>query len=492
LSEPGAETLRHHGSVTSTLAAPPAAAARTADLFTPKLRGLTIGLISTITLVALESLAIGTVMPIVADELGNRELYGWVYTAFFLGNLLGVVLAGGALDRMPLHRPFAAGLVLFGAGLLIGGLAPSMPILVLARFIQGLGGGAVGPTAYVAIGRVLPENLQPRMFAMLSTAWVVPGIIGPSIAAVVGELFGWRWVFLGLIPFLVVAGGLAVTALRRVNAPMPEAEHEAAHATIRRLPNALLATGGAGLLVAGLTAELLPLLIGGVLIGGGLLLPAYRHLTPPGTLSLRFGVPAAILLRGAMTFAFFSGDAFIPLLLQTWRGTPAVLTGIVFTVTTVAWTGGTWFQARRIERVGPRRFLATGFGLIAIGALLTIFVVLPSVPPELAVVTWLGPGIGMGFMYSAVTLVVLRGSVAAEQGAASASLQLSDILGTALGTGVAGAIAAAGERAGGNGLGIALAGVFTVSLVSALLGLVGTRRIGGFSSTRNAVPAAVD
>jgi hypothetical protein len=87
---------------------------------------------------------------------------------------------------------------------------------------------------------------------------------------------------------------------------------------------------------------------------------------------------------------------------------------------------------------------------------------------------------------------VLRGSVAAEQGAASASLQLSDILGTALGTGVAGAIAAAGERAGGNGLGIALAGVFTVSLVSALLGLVGTRRIGGFSSTRNAVPAAVD
>ena len=169
-----------------------------------------------------------------------------------------------------------------------------------------------------------------------------------------------------------------------------------------------------------------------------------------------------------------------------------MLTGIVFTVTTVAWTGGTWFQARRIDRVGPQRFTAMGFGLIAMGALLTIFVVLPAVPPELAVVTWLGPGIGMGFMYSAVTLVVLRGSVAAEQGAASASLQLSDILGTALGTGVAGAIAAAGERAGGNGLGVALAGVFTVSLVSALLGLVGSRRIGAFSSARNPVPAAVD
>src|SRR3954469_9268676 len=129
---------------------------------------------------------------------------------------MGTVLAGGALDRMPLHRPFTIGLALFGAGLLIGGLAPSMPVLIAARFIQGLGGGTTAPTAYVAIGRVLPAPLQPRMFAMLSTAWVVPGIIGPSVAAVVGEAAGWRWVFLGLLPLLLVAGGLSITALRHV------------------------------------------------------------------------------------------------------------------------------------------------------------------------------------------------------------------------------------------------------------------------------------
>ncbi|HEU0244196.1 MAG TPA: MFS transporter [Candidatus Limnocylindrales bacterium] len=466
--------------------------ARTADLFAPGLRGLSIGLVSTITLVALESLAIGTVMPIVAAELGDLQLYGWVYTAFFLGNLLGIVLAGGALDRMPLHRPFAAGLVLFGAGLVIGGLAPSMPILVLARFIQGLGGGAVGPTAYVAIGRVLPDRLQPRMFALMSTAWVVPGIIGPSIAAVVGELASWRWVFLGLVPLLVVAGGLAVSALRRVGAPTPEAEHEAAHATIRRLPDALLAAGGAGLLVAGLTAQDLRLLIAGVILGGAMLLPAYRRLTPRGTLLLALGVPAAVLLRGVMTFAFFSGDAYLPLLLQTWRGTPATLTGIVFTVTTVSWTAGTWYQARKIDRWGPRRFVSLGFAFIAIGAALTIAVVFRAVPPELAVVTWILPGIGMGFMYSAVTLVVLRGSSPTEQGSASSALQLSDILGTALGTGVAGAITAAGTRAGGDGLGVALAVVFGVSLVSALLGLLGSGRIGAVPHVQEARTAGVD
>ena len=237
--------------------------ARTAELFAPGLRGLSIGLIATITLVALEALAIGTVLPLVGEELGQMELYGWVYSAFFLGNLLGVVVAGGALDRVPLWRPFAIGLVLFAVGLTIGGLAPTMGILVAARFVQGLGGGAVGPTAYVAIGRTLPQRLQPRMFALLSTAWVVPGVVGPSIAAIVGEFTTWRLVFLGLLPLLAVAGGTAVTALRRIPAAAPPEEHAAAAATVRRLPNALLAAAGAGLLVAALTTQQLVFVIGG-------------------------------------------------------------------------------------------------------------------------------------------------------------------------------------------------------------------------------------
>ncbi len=451
---------------------------RAAELLSPGYRGLTVGLVSTITLVALESLAIGTVMPKVADELGQIELYGWVFSGFFLGNLVGTVVAGGALDRMPLTRPFAVGLGLFALGLAIGGLAPSMPVLVGARVIQGLGGGAIAPTAYVAIGRGLPQRLQPQMFAMLSAAWVLPGVIGPSIAAIVGEVTTWRLVFLGLLPLLAVAGTIALSALRAVPSAAPAAEHQAAAATARRLPNALLAAVGTATLVAALTAESLPVAVGGSVVGAALLLHAFRRLTPRGTLSLAKGVPAAILLRGVMTFAFFVGDAYIALMLQTWRETPATLTGIVFTVTTVAWTTATWLQARRIDRVGPRRFVALGFTCLALASALTIPVVLPSVPPEAAIATWILAGLGMGFMYSAVTLVVLRGVPPEQQGSASSALQLSDILGTALGAGVGGALAALGERSGGDGLGWALAGVFGVSMVAALLGLAASGRIG--------------
>jgi MFS family permease len=470
---------RHDHPVTTPSTTAALVPARTGDLFAPGLRGLTLGLVSTITLVALESLAIGTVMPLVADELGDLQLYGWVFSAFFLGNLVGIVVAGGALDRMPLHRPFSIGLGLFAAGLLIGGLAPSMPVLVGARFIQGLGGGAVAPTAYVAIGRCLPERLQPRMFATLSTAWVVPGIIGPSIAALVGEGPGWRWVFLGLLPLLAVAGGLAVSALRRVPAAVPPGEHAAAVATIRRLPNALLAAVGAGTLVASITAQDPRVAVAGAVVGLVLLAPAFRRLTPAGTLLLATGVPAAVLLRGVLTFAFFSGDAYIPLLLQTWRDTPATLTGIVFTATTLAWTAGSWLQARRIDHAGPRTFVALGFGCLVTGGLLTIPATLGGVPPEVTIVSWSIAGIGMGLAYSALTLVVLRESPATEQGAASSALQLSDILGTALGTGVGGAITAVGERSGGDGLGWALGLVFVLPVAVGFAGLVATGRIGG-------------
>lgn len=447
---------------------------------------MVIGLVLTVTLVAVEALAIGTVMPIVAEELRGLELYGWVFSAFFLGNLIGIVLAGGALDRMPLVRPFAAGMGLFALGLAIGGLAPTMPVLVLGRFIQGLGAGAVSPTAYVAIGRTLPEPLRPRMFAILSTAWVVPGVIGPSIAAVVGEVLGWRWVFLGLLPLLVVAIALALYALRTVpDAEPASSEHQAAANAVRRLPNALLVAIGAGILVAALTAPEPLLLVGGSAVGLALLLPAFRRLTPRGTLMLAAGLPAAVLLRGLLTFAFFGPDAYLPLLLQDWRDTSAALTGLAYTAATLSWTAGSWLQARRIERVGPTAFVAVGFATVTIGTLATMAVLLRAVPPELSIATWAVTGLGMGFAYSAFTVIVLRDAAPAEQGQVTSALQLSETLGTALGIGLAGAFVAAAARAGaGEALGVALAAVFGLGVVAALAGVLGARRLGTRGSGR--------
>ena len=433
-----------------------------AGLWSPGRRALTLGLVLNVTIVASEALAVSTIMPIVADDLaaGSRDLYGWVFSGFFLGSLVGIVLAGLLIDRGSLVRPFAVGLVLFSAGLVIGGLAPSMPVLVAARVLQGLGAGAIPAVAYVSIGRALPEALRPRMFATLSTAWVVPGIVGPALAGVVAETFHWRLVFLGLLPLIGIAAFMTLPAIAGVapSAAASEREHDVAVDTRRRLPLALLLAGAAAMTVAGLTdARLvpgLPMVVVGVLLG----LPAFARLTPPGTLRAVRGLPTAVLLRGLLTFAFFAADAYVPLALEDWRGTSATEAGLALTAATLSWTAGAWLQARWIGRYGAPPLIRLGFGVVAIGVLGFGLVLLPAVPILVGVAAWAVAGLGMGFAYSPLSLTVLREAPPESQGAATAGLQLSDVVGTSLGTGVGGALIAYGHREGAEGwVGLALA-----------------------------------
>src|SRR5713101_3996193 len=140
-------------------------------LWAAERRALTAGLAATITFVAAEALAVVTVMPLVARDLHGLSLYGFVFSAFLLGTMIGIVAAGRAADRHGPALPYVAGIVVFASGLAIAGLAPTMQVLIAGRALQGIGAGAVPAVAYVAIGRSLPDNLRARMMAVLSTAW---------------------------------------------------------------------------------------------------------------------------------------------------------------------------------------------------------------------------------------------------------------------------------------------------------------------------------
>ena len=208
---------------------------RLRQLWAPDIRALTIGLILTITVVASESLAVITVMPVVARDLGGLSLYGWASGGFMLSSVVGVVAGGREYDRRGPALPFTAGLVLFGLGLAGAGLAPSMGVLVVGRMLQGLGAGVIPSVAYASIGRSLPPPLRARMIAVISTAWVAPGLAGPALSAEVAHLLGWRWVFLGLLPAVGIAGSIAVPALARLG--QPESAKAPALTLIRSRPD---------------------------------------------------------------------------------------------------------------------------------------------------------------------------------------------------------------------------------------------------------------
>jgi len=431
---------------------------------------LTVGLVLLVTLVASEALAVATVMPKVEADLGDIALYGWVFSAFFLGNLVGIVVAGQACDRMKPVVPFAAGTVLFVAGLLLGGLAGSMHLLVAARVLQGIGAGALPTVAYVAIGREYPADARPRMFALMSTAWVVPSLIGPGAAAVVGEQFGWRWVFLGLVPIVAVCGVATMGSVARMPAPATPPEGRTS------LLDALLVALGAGLTLGGLGQSNVLVAAPVVVVGLAILVPAFRRLTPPGTLSARKGLPAAIMIRGILTFAFFQADAYVPLGLTAVRGTTTLFAGLAVTSCSLLWTAGSWIQERRIGRVGPRPLVRDGFLLTALGIGLLMVTMAPGVPVVLGIVAWGVGGLGIGIGYAPLSMTTLSMAGPGREGSATSALQLSDVLGIALGTGIGGVVIAGGDRAGWSPRpGILL--VYAMALVVSLVGASLCRRL---------------
>jgi MFS family permease len=410
-------------------------------VWTPARRALTAGLVLTVTLGAFESFAMATVMPRISADLGGISLYGWVFSSFFLANLVGIVWAGRSADHYGPARPLLAGLALFGVGLLAGGVAPAMGWLVAARAVQGLGAGAIVAIAYVAVGRGYPAQLQPRMFAVISTAWVLPALVAPSISGAIATAIGWRWVLLGLLPLVVVAGAATLPSLMRLGAPGGETP-------VDRRVDALLVAFGAALVLAAASSRSAivapPLAIVGVIVGGR----AFARIMPRGTLRLAPGLPAAIALRGFITFAFFGTDAFVTLTLTSLRGTSVTLAGIALTAASLTWTVGAWLQARYVERFGPRAFVRVGTVTIACGIGGMIMVAHTAVPLAVAVLAWGVAGLGMGLAYAPISLVVLSSAAPGTEGTATASLQLCETLGVALGTGASGAIVAAGAALG--------------------------------------------
>jgi len=153
------------------------------------------------------------------------------------------------------------------------------------------------------------------------------------------------------------------------------------------------------------------------------------------------------------------------------------MAGLAYMSATLTWTGGSWVNAHFIARLGPGRFLRAGFIVLVIGIVGFLAVLLPWVPPATGIVIWGIAGFGMGLAYSTPSLIVLREAPVAEQGAATAGLQLSDVLGASLGTGIGGALIAFGLRAGSPGW-EGLAATFGVAAVVALIGLALTTRLG--------------
>jgi MFS family permease len=432
-----------------------------AGVFAPTHRALSVGILLSITAIACEGMAVATIMPSAALDLGGLDGYGWAFSAFMLASLVGAINAGQAADRGDPGVPARVGFAAFSLGLVVAAVAPSWPVLLLGRGLQGFGAGCLSAIAYVAVARGYPERLRPRLLALLSSAWIMPALLGPALAGQVAEHASWRLVFVGVLPPVAVGAWMLLPSLAR----LPEAT--GVSTDTRRVWASVRLAAGAGLVLLavplaagaavvlppvalpGLPAVALPGLFAAAIAGAlGIVLaaPALQTLLPSGTFTGRTGLPAAVAVRGLLAFGFFGSETLMPLGLSTQRSLPPSLVGLSLTAGALAWVLGSWVQDRAESQSAgsvPERAIriAAGLLLIAIGITGVAAATLrPNLPVELVVVAWGIGGLGMGVAYPASTLTALGSAPGGQEGLAAASLQVAETVGIATGTGAAGAL----------------------------------------------------
>ncbi|GAA4263465.1 MFS transporter [Dactylosporangium darangshiense] len=444
-------------------------------------RALTVGMVTLVTLVAFEAVAVTAAMPAVARALDGLALYGFAFGGALATSLVGMVLAGAWCDRAGPARPTAAGVVLFCAGLLVAGLAPHMWVLVAGRLLQGFGGGLVNVALFVVIGRAYPESEHARVLSALSAAWVLPAILGPAVAGAIVQYIGWRWVFL-----LVVVAAVPSMALvwPRVRGLAGGSTSDISYSV--RIYWSLGAAFGALLLyVGGQNAS--PAGVAVLAVGLVVALFCGARLLPPGAFAAARGLPAIVLLRGLAGAAFVQTDVFIPLLLTRERGLSPALAGLTVTVGALFWSAGSWVQARQAQRLSDATRLRLGSAGIALGVLSAMALAFSSVPVAVVVAGWCLGGFGMGLVSPAAAALVLRYSAPSDQGANSAALSVADALLTTTALAVGGSLFAALVDAGP----VAYVAAFAVALVPAVAAVaVAGRTFGGSEPSAPPIPLA--
>jgi MFS family permease len=438
---------------------------------------LAAGLTLAVSLIAFDSTSLVTALPTITEDLHGDSLYGVTLASYTLANLLALVAGGRLADRRGPRPTFLIAIAVFVSGLVVAALAPAMAIVVLGRVLQGLGAGALQPISYVLVRRAFPEDRQPMIYVYLSSGWVLPSLLAPAFAGVVTDVFGWRWVFAGLIPLAIAVAVIATPPMRHFGPTSAGDDGDE-----RRILTAAVATTGIAMFIFGIRSPESWVVVTTVVIGIALALPSLRRLLPPGVHRARVGQPAVLTCRLLATATFIGVDGFVPLAADRIHGAQPVVQGFTIVGAALSWTGGAALSAKRVDIV-PRRAVRAGFVMLLIGVAATAPVLWSTWPLWAVFIGWAIGGFGMGLLFNPTTVAAMSYADGGNDGLVSSQVQLVDALGFSLMGGIGGALVAYADRHD-VGLQGPLAVAFSLAAACAITGIVASSRV------RGAVPTA--
>ena len=422
-------------------------------------------------LVALDQTIVSTAVPSIVADLGGFRQFPWLFSVYLLAQAATVPVYGKLADQFGRKPLMYYGIAMFLLGSVLCGLAWSMPVLIVARGLQGLGAGAVQPIGMTIIGDLYSLRERAKVQGYVASVWGVSSVVGPTFGGVFSQLLSWRFIFWVNIPLCL----LAAFMLRRFAEKVERGRVKVDYA-------------GAVLLTVATTLVVLGLLEGGqswawsawqtpAIFGtAALLFVAFvlveRVVAQP---ILPLWVFASGTLRVTSALSMLVGglllglSSYVPTLGQDVIGASAIVSGFALAALTLGWPVAASMSGRLYLSIGFRATGLLGAGLAVAGSLV---LVLGDTGTSLWPVAAGCVLIGFGMSWvAAPALVVAQSSVAwGERGVATATNMFSRSVGSAVGVAVFGAMvnAVVGDHPTGPLLAVGVHRVFIGILVLAV------------------------
>ena len=184
------------------------AGASWSQIFTKQYASKIATLVLAVWLHASNSMLTATTMPSAVEEIGGLNLLHWTFALYLVGSIIAGASVGLLVVRAGIRTTMIRAALVYAIGSMVVALAPSMPVVLIGRILQGLGGGGLMGLVYISQDRFFPNHFVPRIVACMSLTWMLAAFSGPMIDV---RLTAY-WLFAGFVP-IALAGNVFCVAV---------------------------------------------------------------------------------------------------------------------------------------------------------------------------------------------------------------------------------------------------------------------------------------
>lgn len=423
---------------------------------------------------ALDQTIVSTALPVIARDLEKAlqgaERSSWVFSAYLIASTVAVPLYGKLADMHGSKPLLLTSVSLFLVGSVLCGLSRDMTELILARGIQGAGGGGLLPLAMMSVQRLFPESARAKFQGMLGAVYGLSTMMGPLVGGYLVEHFSWRWAFFINLPLGLAAAAVLVSQFPRVKpAQRDRMDYAGALLLSAGLVSLLLSTNQQPLAGVAISTSTFAV-VGVALIAAFVWLQSrIAHPLLPLSLFAKREFSAASLLSACTGFMLFAGVVFMPMYFQNSRGLSPADSGLHLMPLMAGITVASIVCGRVLAATGKVRSTALLACLLvaAAFALLGWWVREPGVSMWLLSSVLFPVGLGIGALFPLVTVVAQNSAPMPLMGMATASPVMFRSVTGAVGVSVLATMFASAMAAGFKS-GMAPQNVFGVAMSSVM------------------------